>query len=345
MRTYIFLTNEAANKGYTTSVKALAATVQNPAIIDAVDLDSANISKDAVLVSAGNMGYELLKKYGTGHEMVFATDRYGFEDLNALNASRLTVIAPSCELAKYAKQTVTATYVKADLVACPTAKIMKEYAGHFISDNDPFVSNTIFEVKPSYYFFFGGRVSAPTADNPDNWKENSVEQFETMAQGIMEDAKGENLFFVFHGLRSRTRGNKTNDFAPQNAALDVMRRHRQKGQTVLVIATTEDGPAFIVMNDGEEKSVLINNANAGGYYMALWYAAQTSAFVGFTAEQMNLTNEAMTIGVDWKLLKPFGSTDGWNLTVEANEATHKEVFNLLEKGKTPMTQVEAFELL
>ncbi|MBR1647990.1 MAG: hypothetical protein IJ689_00130 [Alphaproteobacteria bacterium] len=345
MQNYIFLTNESANKGYSSSVKALAATVENPTIIDAADLGKTEFPKGAVLVSAGNMGFEMVKKYSSSHDVVLATDRYAYEDLDELGLG-VTLIAPKCEIEKYAAATKKEVrFVAADLVASPKAEVMRGYAGHFISDNESSVTDIIFKVRPTYFFFFGGRVSAPTADNPDNWKENTVEQFASTAEGIMADAGGEDIFFVFHGLRSRTRGDKSNDFAPQNAAFDVMRRRRQAGQSVFVLVTTEIGSTFIVMNDEGEKMTSVNNANAGGYYFALWQAIQTDGFISFTAEQMNLTNEALTLGADWGLLRPVGQKDGWNLTVPANEATHENVFDLLEKGGKPLTQVEAFKKL
>lgn len=340
---YVFLTNEQSNKGYSSSVKAMANAVHNPMIIDAAELADTEIPSDAVLVSAGNMGFELLQNRGAGHQMVLATDRYGFENLDALDTPELTVIAPQCELDKYAAGTKRSLrLVAADLVAAPSAQVLKEYAYNFITGNDDRVTDALFELRPEYYFFFGGRVAAPTAENPDAWKENTVDQFEETAEKLMHEARGRNVFCAFHGLRSRTRSDKSNDFAPQQAAIDKMSSMRGELQSVLVLAVTEDGPTLIVMNDEGTQAYPVKNNNAGGYYAAISLAIKSDARMVFTAEQMNFVNEALTMGADWRRIRPFGTEDGWLLTVPANEATHDNVFAMLKKGHTPMTQAQAF---
>lgn len=343
---YVFLTNEQSNKGYSSSVKAMADTMLNPAVIDAAELANAEIPADAVLVSAGNMGFGLLQAYGAGHPMVLATDRYGYEELDALDTPELTVIAPRCELDKYAAGTKRSLrLIAADLVAAPSASVLKDYAYKFIIGNDDRVVDALFEERPEYYFFFGGRVAAPTVENPDNWKENTVAQFEETAEKLMLEARGRNVFCAFHGLRSRTRSDKSNDFAPQQAAIDKMSRMRDELQSVLVLAVTEEGPTLIVMNDEGTQAYPVKNNNAGGYYAAIRQAIKADARMVFTAEQMNFVNEALTMGADWRRIRPFGTNDGWMLTVPANEATHDNVFAMLKEGKTPMTQVEAFRSL
>lgn len=342
---YVFVTNEQANKGYSSSVKAMADSVHNPMIVDAADFSAAELPAEATLVSAGNMGYELLL-HCAGHPMILATDRYGYEDLDALDTPELTVIAPQCELGRYAAVTKRSLrLVAADLVAAPSADVLKGYAYNFITDNEDKVADALFEAHPEYFFFFGGRVAAPTAEDPNAWKENSVVQFEETAEKLMLDAHGRNVFCVFHGLRSRTRGDKSNDFAPQQAAIDKMSRMRNEFQSVLVLAVTEDGPTLIVMNDEGMQAYPVKNNNAGGYYAAIRLAVKTDARMVFTAEQMNFVNEALTLGAYWRRIRPFGTEDGWLLTVPANEATHDNVFAMLKRGETPMTQVQAFRNL
>lgn len=343
---YVFLTNEQSNKGYSSSVKAMADAVHNPMIIDAAELADTEIPSDAVLVSAGNMGFELLQNHGAGHRMILATDRYGFENLDVLDTPELTVIAPQCELDKYAAGTKRSLrLVAADLVAAPSAQVLEEYACNFLRGNSDRVVETLFEAGPEYYFFFGGRVAAPTAENPNAWKENTVAQFEETAEKLMLDAHGRDVFCAFHGLRSRTRSDKSNDFAPQQAAIDKMSSMRGRFQSILVLAVTEDGPTLIVMNDAGTQAYPVNNTNAGGYYAAIFLAIKSDARMVFTAEQMNFVNEALTMGADWRSIRPFGTEDGWLLTVPANEATHDNVFAMLKKGHTPMTQAQAFRVL
>lgn len=342
---YVFLTNEQSNKGYSSSVKAMADSVHNPIIIDAAELSAAEIPAGATLVSAGNMGFELLRHYA-GYPVILATDRYGFENLDVLDTPELTVIAPQCELDKYAAGTKRSLrLVAADLVAAPSVDVLRGFAYNFITGNDDRVVDALFETRPEYYFFFGGRVAAPTAENPNAWKENTVAQFEETAEKLMLDAHGRNVFCAFHGLRSRTRGDKSNDFAPQMAAIDKMSHMREEYQSVLVLAVTENGPTLIVMNDEGTQAYPVKNDNAGGYYAAIRQAVKTDARMVFTAEQMNFVNEALTMGADWRRIRPFGTKDGWMLTVPANEATHDNVFAGLKEGKTPMTQVQAFREL
>lgn len=338
---YYFLTNEESNKGYSSSVRAMAACCPHDTVIDAKDIK--NLPKDAVLVSAGNMGYELLKKYGNGQEMILATDRYSGEDLDALNCHLLTIIAPQCELDKYKAATRRhLVLVSADMVAAPTKSQMEEWCHDFIDNNTKEVFDSIFENRPEYYFFFGGRVADYT--QPTGWKENTVEQFEDTAEHLMLEADGRNTFVVFHGLRSRTRGDKSNDFAPQNAAIAKLREMRADGQVVLVLGYMENGPSLLVIKDGEEVLYPINNANAGGYYLAIHMAVKSGGKMVFTAEQMNFMNEALTMGsiVNWRSIRPFGTADGWLLTVPSNEETHRNVYITLKEQGIPMTQVEAF---
>lgn len=344
MAKYVFLTNEAANKGYSTSVKALASMVSNPTIIDAMEMGFSTFDEDVTLVSAGRMGFDLLKKYGIGNPMILATDRYGYENLQDLHCSRLTLIAPQWVLDKYRIAGVVSKVVllPADLPAAPDIKTMCDYAGDFAQGNNVTVCNTILGCFPSVYFFFGGRVADPTESDPDHWKENTVEQFLTTADLAMTKAAGRDIYVVFHGLRSCTCSDKSNDFGPQNAAIDVLRCRRIPKQTVLVLATTEQGPTFIIMDEMGEGHIKVNNANASGYYMALYVAANNNADVIFTGEQMNLISEARALGINWTKLIPVCSEDGWNLTVDANEMTHRYVRDMLRRGETPLTQAQAF---
>ena len=342
---YIFLTNEAANKGYSTSVKALAATEPTPVIIDAERLNGTVLPQGATLVSAGSMGFELLKRYGAEHPMVLATDRYGFENLAELRTDCLTLIAPQCELDKYRAAGVVdkAVLVAADLVAAPSMETMHGYACNFFAQND--LNPAMFEFEwcvPEFFFFFGGRVAAPTKKNPDFWKENTVDQFERTAELLMEDASGFDAMVVFHGFRSRTRADRSNDFAPQEAAIAKIGELRRRRQKVLILATCEEGPTLIAIDNEGERRYRIENPNAGAYYAAIEMAVRADAPMEFTAEQMNFTGEALTLGADWTNLIPVGSEEGWDLVVEANEQTHDNVFGLLEEGRKPLTQVEAF---
>ena len=344
MSKYVFLTNEATNKGYSTSVKALASMVPNSTIIDAMDMGFGTFDEDITLVSAGRMGFDLLKKYGAGNPMVLATDRYGYENLQDLRCSRLTIIAPQWVLDKYRIAGVVSNVVllPADLVAAPDVEVMRNYAADFAQNNITAVCNAILGCFPALYFFFGGRVADPTESAPYHWKENTVEQFLTMADFAMRKAAGRDIYVVFHGLRSRTRGDKSDDFGPQNAAIDVLRCRRIPNQTVLVLATTEQGPTFIIMDEMGEEHIEVNNDHACGYYMALFVAANGDVDVMFTGEQMNLVSEALALGIDWRHLVPVCSDDGWNLTVDANEMTHRYVRDMLRRGEIPLTQAQAF---
>ncbi len=345
MNKFIFLTDFQSNRGYSEQVNAMAKTVNNSIVIDAVDLPDVQIPRDAIVVSAGHMGYRLYKEYCHGQALILATDRYSHEDLDALHIDDITIIAPQCELNKYtANNDVLLSLVAADLVACPDRSALEERV-KFFHENNPDAAKAIAAAAPELFFFFGGRVSAPIASNPNRWLENSVELFELTAKSIMYAAGGDNLYVVFHGLRSRTRSDKSNDFAPQDAAIATMASMREAGQTVIVLATTANGSEIIVINDEGETRLSVKNDGACGYYAALSQAVASRAAIMFTSEQMNLTNEALTLGADWRNITPFGSEDGWELTVPANEETHESVFRLLSEGETPLTQVEAFRQL
>ena len=341
----IFLTNEAENKGYSASVRALAETVEIPIILDAQYIENEkNLLKGMTLVSAGAMGFELFKRYGDGNPMILVTDRYGYECLNALDTTELTVIAPQDAIDKYVKDGAKATFIAADLVAAPTKEKMLDYAEDFQNKN--ILMDVSYEIEwcnPQFFFFFGGRVAAPTRENPQNWKENTASQFEKTAQKLMKDADGLDTMVVFHGLRSRTRGDGSENFGPQNAAINVINEVRKPRQKVVIFAVTQYGPTVIAIDDDGMRSYQVENPNAGAYYAAMQMAVETGAVMEFTAEQMNFTNEALTMGADWRNLIPVGKEDGWKLTVDANEKTHQKVFGMLRDGLKPLTQVEAFK--
>ena len=351
---YCYLTNGGSNKGYTTSVKALAATETNPTIIDASELEQGkSIPEESILVSAGNMGFQLFKQYGAGHPMVLATDRYGFEDLSQLQTSKLVIIAPQSELKKYETENLPYEVIRlvADLTAAPAKEIMNDRSRVFFEQNMEqqvgrmAMAELYKGCDPRFFFFFGGRVFAPIEKEPNRWLENSVEQFKRTAETLMEHAKGRDTLVVFHGLRSRTKSNGSDDLAPQESAIAKMSELRVSGQTVVIIATTGLGPTLIALDRDGERRYPIWDKGAGAYYAAIEMAISVGAPMEYTAEQMGFFNEALTLGADWKNIMPIGSEFGWKLCLPANEETHEKVIKELSAGKTPLDQVQAFHFV
>ena len=228
---YFGIVNEKAYKGYSATVKSLLEKLPNKEIIDIgeVSVEEAikKISDEKYtvnVVSAADMGinfFEELSKLGKKNiKYVLSSDK--FYDVPLNNVKSLTVVAPEEAIQKFQEKNPKASIsgYNADLVASPTREDMEKRAHDFAFKN-PLIDDTVSSILDlgGKVLFMGGRVSLPDG----SFKENTTKIFGEAGRMFTQD--GQNGVVVFHGLRSFTRGDKSNDFAPVEAFYDEAKKN------------------------------------------------------------------------------------------------------------------------
>lgn len=352
---YLGIIDEASFKGYSNTVKSLLEDVKDKEIVDVMlenaeekILEYSKNSKVSV-VAAGDMGLKFFDKLSENEvdlknvNFVLSSDR--FYDVNLKNVKRLSLVMPEEAVNKYKEENpnVEIEAFNADLVASPKKSDMEERAMDFAKLNPVVdVISNVLSNKDAKTFFMGGRVALPDG----SFKENTEEIFAKAGADFVKD--GKNGAVVFHGLRSFTKGDKSNDFAPVNAFYDAVKNGMIDEQTVVMLTKEE-------AEDGKRKSVVkvflkengvvyINNYDikdsqypAADYYFLLNQAVKKGLDLTATVEQMNFIPEALELGADRNKLKPYN----WELSVPSNHATYQKVFD----GKDVKTQKQAFNEL
>ncbi len=349
---YIGVVNEKEYKGYSSTVKALLENVKNKEIIDigetSIEEAIKKISEEKYLVnvvSAADMGIKFFNELGKlkkkNISYVLSSDK--FYDIELKNLNDLTVIAPEEAIEKYRVKNnkVSISGYNADLVASPTKEEMYKRANDFIAKN-PVVDDFVFSALDlgGKVFFMGGRVSLPDG----SFKENSTRVFSEAGRMFAED--GRNGVVVFHGLRSFTKGDKSNDFAPVEAFYDSVKRNMKDSQNIILITKRldDDGNRISTLKTLRKFDGIIFSNNydindsefgAADYYYLLTEAVRRKLDLTVTIEQMNFVPEALELGANREKLCPYK----WELRVPSNEATYQKVFD----GKNVRTQKQAFE--
>ena len=351
---YFGIIDETSFKGYSNTVKSLLEDVKDKEIIDialdnAVEKISAEAkSKKVSVVGAADMGLKFFEQISENKEIarninfVLSSDKFYNVDLK--NVKSLNVVAPEEAIKEYKDKNkdVKINGYNADLVASPKKDDMEERAKDFKNLNPiaEIASNVL--SGDTKAFFMGGRVSLPDG----SFRENTPEIFAKAGNDFVKD--GKNGVVVFHGLRSFTKGDKSNDFAPVNAFYDAVKNGMIDEQTVVMFTKeeTEDGKRKSVAKvfQKENGTVYINDYNltdskypAADYYFLLNEAVKKGLDLTATVEQMNFIPEALELGADRTKLNPYK----WELSVPSNHAVYQKLFD----GKDVKTQKQAFEKL
>ena len=194
--------------------------------------------------------------------------------------------------------------------------------------------------KDAKVFFMGGRVSLPDG----TFKENTPEIFAKAGTDFVKD--GKNGVIVFHGLRSFTKSDKSNDFAPIEAFYEAVKKDIKENQKIIMLTKdlTDDGKRKSVIKIWQKENgiIFINDYNlkeskygAADYYFLLTEAVKRGLDLTATVEQMNFIPEALELGADRNKFKPYM----WELSVPSNHAVYKK----LADGKDVKTQKQQFE--
>ena len=368
---YFGIICESLFKGYSNTVKSLLENVKDKEIIDIGEVDSAiavkkiieyqkNTNEHIEIVSAGDIGLRFWEefsltvdnKHGNYFEFNIATDRfYDIDDtyaskfLKNSSIKKINLFAPEEAVDEYIKKysdkglSFPKSYVS-DLVASPSKKDMIERATNFailnpITEN---ISNIL--SKDAKVFFMGGRVSL----SDGTFKENTPEIFAKAGTDFVKD--GKNGVVVFHGLRSFTKSDKSNDFAPIEAFYEAVKKDIKENQKIIMLTKdlTDDGKRKSVIKIWQKENgiIFINDYNlkeskygAADYYFLLTEAVKRGLDLTATVEQMNFIPEALELGADRNKFKPYM----WELSVPSNHAVYKK----LADGKDVKTQKQQFE--
>ncbi len=364
MTTTIFsITNETENLGYSNSIKALAG--ENKAgkninfdmgSFDKVEFENQlkqEIAKSnvVVLTSVGFKDISVIKEVSAKYpnvQIVLTSDKFYANDLEGVKKASL--VMPEDAINKYRDTYRMVRFVpyNAELVASPTKADMQARGEDFQKLNPQItgeVSNLL--KNKANVMFVGGRVSLPDG----SFKENTPKVFEDTANTLIKD--GKDAVAVFHGLRSFTKGDKSNDFESVNAFYDTVKKGIKENQKVVLFTKelTPDNKRKSVVKTFEkqngsvvENNVAINESSFGAadYYFLLNEAVKNGLPLTATVEQMNFIPEALELGAKPDELTPYK----WDLSVPSNVATYDKLFKEYnEKGNVLLTQKQAFSKL
>lgn len=346
---YFGIIDEASFKGYSNTVKSLLEDVENKEILDLSlgDVEekilAESMNTKVFVLAAADMGLRFFEKIAENKKNInFVLSSDKFYDIDLKNVKSLSVIAPEEAVKEYKEknQSVAIDGYNADLVASPKKEDMEKRAEDFVKLN-PIISmiSDILSVNAKT-FFMGGRVSLPDG----SFKENTEEIFAKAGADFVKD--GKNGVVVFHGLRSFTKGDKSNDFAPVNAFYNTVKNGMIDEQTIVMLTKeeTEDGKRKSIAKvfQKENGTVRIDDYNltdsqypAADYYFLLNEAVKRGLDLTATVEQMNFIPEALELGADRNKLEPYK----WELSVPSNHMTYQKLFD----GKDVKTQKQVFD--
>ncbi len=362
---YFGIIDDSSYKGYSNTVKSLLENVKDKEIIDISEMGNSaaikkiiSIQKDlneyVGMVSAADMGFRFFEKFSkfvekgknnNNFEYSIATDRFFKSDLR--NISAINIYAPEEVIDQYVsdydknnKIAFPRAYI-ADLVASPSKKDMLARAKDFVKNNDGIariILNTL--SCDAKALFIGGRVAL----SDGSFKENTPEIFAKTGHDFVKD--GKDGVVVFHGLRSFTKGDKSNDFAPVEAFYEAVKDGLVEDQTIVMLTKelAEDGKRKSIARifQKENRTIYVNDFflkdsvfPAAEYYFLLNEVVKRGLDLTATVEQMNFISEALELGVDRNKFKPYM----WELSVPSNHAVYKK----LAEGKNMKTQKQLFD--
>ena len=361
---YFAIVNDETNKGYTASVKSLMGEIKSDNIFDLSSVNQETLIEEIVksaqkekivLVGAADlalktfnsiMNNEKVKSVKNNIDLVILSDRY--YNLDISNIKKATLIMPEDVINTYKKNSPDAEFTSypADLVASPSKQEMQERSQDFQN------LNLVVAQKIDYMFahgavpfFVGGRVALPDG----SFKENTAEIFAKAAKTFVENNK--KGVIVFHGLRSFTKGDKSNDFEPVQAFYDTIKKYIKDGQE-FVLLTKKLNPdnkrtslyKGISKKDNKMKQTDFDlresQLPAVDYYFMLDTAIKhKSSELMATIEQMNFIPEALELGASPRDLKPYK----WDLSISFNINAYDKLFEAFNKeNKILQTQKQAF---
>ncbi|MDR1477086.1 MAG: hypothetical protein LBI17_03085 [Rickettsiales bacterium] len=326
-------------KGYTEQVKGLLDTYPAAArrVVDSDSDGSLGLrglpeGTRVDVIAAGGFGLEFLRskvladpRFRSMRErgdigFVFTSDK--FHNIPLSGFESILMLAPERAIRRFKRENpgVSIKGLPVDLTSSPSRGAMLASADEF-ADGDRDAAREIEAFDYRLLMLLGGRVQ----DEDGNWKENEPAVFAKEAGRTLRRARGANILVGTHGLRSFTRSDGTNSFAPIHAFVDTLRSNVRRGQRILLLSQKEidrktRAPALVEI----ERSGMFRyslDGRGSPYNFILRDAAGKGAAICATAEQMTLPAELAALGADMRKLHP----SYWALTVPSNVETYRSI--------------------
>ena len=357
--TVFAITNQTSNLGYSNSIKSLAEENKNGKVLNfdlgnfdksvfEEELSKASKTSQTLLLTSAAFDTAFLndisKKF-PNTKIVLTSDKFYDNDLS--NISKISLVMPEKAINKYKEKfpNTNITGYNAELVASPSKEDMENRANDFKKLNPTVAEEieTTLTNNKTNVFFVGGRVSLPDG----GFKENTPEIFTDIAKNIVKS--GNPTIVTFHGLRSFTKGDNSNDFAPYLAFEETIKNYLQPKQKVIILtkeakSNNQRKSVAKVFEKNQTSYFSINESKFGAaeYYFLLNEVVKNKFILRATVEQMNFIPEALTLGADVGKFIPCI----WDLHVQSNLDTYGSLFeNYFKTGEPLLTQSQAFKKL
>ena len=316
--------NDEENKGYTTTVKALAGAVdmnydnttqhlkstkqgdsfedtELKTFVDNVSSSIANGEKVCILFAGGkgwNQRINTIQSQFKGQKVKYAFNTERIDEGENFNGiENLDVITQETEEKVNSVigtgKNITTHVV--DIAAYADANKIQNDAQNFEKNNQDkieklknIISNT------SSLFYLGGRGPGFEGN-----KEFNTEAFKHFAQESLNKLNGQGNLVVFtHGLRTFTDINRNNMFEPVNAMYQYIQENLQEGQKAYIFSQNEieGNKRTPILKEITKEGINDIEIKGNPYNWSLIQAQQNGQSVYATQEQQNFPIEALSAG-------------------------------------------------
>ena len=352
------IANDEKNKGYTTTVQALAEIADDnykketqhlKSTEDGKDFDSQqlttfvdNISKsidngeEVCVLFAGGDGWNdrittiQNKLKGKNVQYVLNTDR--INDKDTFNGIKnLDIITQDTE-EKVNSILGTGENIKThtvDIAACINYKNMQSSAEIFKKENTNKYAELEEIVKNTpCLFYLGGRGEGfpkNTIQDFNTFADSAIKQLNELQDNSTRSPKN-NLVIFTHGLRSFTHaeGNQ-NDFEPIETMYKHIQENLQEEQIAYIFSQnlTEDGKRTSVLKKITKNGIQDIEIKGNPYSWSLFQAKENGQYVSATEEQQNFPIEALLVGIEKNKINGIK----WNLQADNHHELYDNVLN------------------
>ena len=358
--------NDEKNKGYTTTVKALAGTIDGnydnttqhlkstkqgdsfedtelKTFVDNVSSSIANGEKVCILFAGGdgwNQRINTIQSQFKGQKVKYAFNTERIDEGENFNGiENLDVITQETEEKVNSVigtgKNITTHVV--DIAAYADANKIQNDAQNFEQANTPQTINTIKEIikDTPCLFYLGGRGSGFAGN-----KEFNTEAFKHFAQESLKELNGQGNLVVFtHGLRTFTDIDGNNMFEPVNNMYQYIQENLQEGQKAYIFSQNE--------KEGNKRTPILKEITKEGindieikgnpYNWSLIQAQQNGQSVYATQEQQNFPIEARKAGISGEKINGIA----WSLQA----GIHQDLYKAIQGKKDPITSEKTFKIM
>ena len=357
--------NDSTNFGYTTTVQALAGTVDKSydksiqhlkstkdgdgfedtelkTFVDNVSSSIANGEKVCILFAGGdgwNQRINTIQSQFKGQKVKYAfnTERINEGD-NFNGIENLDVITQETE-EKVNSVVGTGKNIQTyhvDIAAYVDSNKMQNDAQNFEKNNQ----DKIEELKnivanTSSLFYLGGRGPGFEGN-----KEVTSETFKHFAQESLNKLNGqENLVIFTHGLRTFTDINKNNMFEPVETMYQYIQENLQEGQKAYIFSQNEKegNKRTPVLKEITNEGIRDIEIKGNPYNWSLIQAQQNGQSVYATQEQQNFPIEALSAGIKNTHINGIK----WALQADI----HKDLYTAIQGKKDLITSEKTFKTM